>query len=403
MAKPVDCDVLIVGAGPAGSCAAIAAAKQGARVLLVDAKTRIGERPHCGEFVPAQLFGEFPLNRGCIVQKVSAMETCIVRLQDPRCEMDAGSDNSSDDLFLPGFQATPGGEDQHSDVLKRVRSASPGYLIDRVRFDRELAREAARLGATIMSSTRLICKEGDWWVVRHGSEERAIRPRFVVGADGAVSTVAASVGMSRPIFLKGVQVEVPLSEPMDRTLVLLGPELMGGYGWLFPKGKVANAGIGVSSECPAPRRLLGAVLQLLLNMGVIRPGVLASYSGLIPVSGIRRELARDNVILCGDAAGLTHPVTGAGIPQAVFSGIEAGRATALAAASADSRPLRQYEAEVRGRYGGIMAHALSKRKMMTARWNDADFFALCERTWIGFKGYGKREGKRHSGTNRQRP
>ena len=73
MARLTDCDILVVGAGPAGSSAAAAAANSGARTILIDAKARIGEPLHCGEFVPQMLFSEFPLDRGCIVQPVEVM------------------------------------------------------------------------------------------------------------------------------------------------------------------------------------------------------------------------------------------------------------------------------------------------------------------------------------------
>ena len=59
MAKKLTCDLLVVGAGPAGSRAAMRAASNGLQVILIDSKPRIGERPHCGEFVPYQVFTEF--------------------------------------------------------------------------------------------------------------------------------------------------------------------------------------------------------------------------------------------------------------------------------------------------------------------------------------------------------
>ena len=79
MAKQLLCDVLVVGAGPAGSTAAIRAVSQGLDVILIDSKPRIGERPHCGEFVPFQLFTEFALNKNSIVHKVDTLKTWVVQ------------------------------------------------------------------------------------------------------------------------------------------------------------------------------------------------------------------------------------------------------------------------------------------------------------------------------------
>ncbi|MBM3303453.1 MAG: geranylgeranyl reductase, partial [Deltaproteobacteria bacterium] len=106
--------------------------------------------------------------------------------------------------------------------------------------------------------------------------------------------------------------------------------------------------------------------------------------------GLRERLVRDNVILCGDAAGLTHPVTGAGIPQAVLSGALAGRASAQAARTGNVQSLIDYESEIRAHYGGALGHALAKRRLMTRLWDHQDFSSTCEQTWIAFKGYSRR-------------
>jgi geranylgeranyl reductase family protein len=346
--------------------AAAAAAREGAAVLLIEAKTRIGEQPHCGEFVPLQLFRAWTVDRGCITQRVERMETFIIDL-----------DTSGDPLEIPcpaaGFSAQ-------------------GFVIDRVRFDRDLARDAAALGATVLAGARLVGRQDNSWIVLQRGEKFSIRPRFIIAADGAASTVAALQGMARPAFLRGVQKEVPLVRSLDRTLVFLCRELVCGYGWLFPKGKAANVGLGMIPRPDVrPSGLLEKLLDRLCLGGIIRPGSFARSGGLIPVSGIRETLVVDNVLFCGDAAGLTHPVTGAGIPQAVISGDMAGRGAALALRTGKSQPLIEYETEIKRQYGGVIAHALSKRNLMTRRWNDTDFEETCRQTWIAFKGYRKRE------------
>ena len=260
-----------------------------------------------------------------------------------------------------------------------------------MRFDRELARAAAAQGATVLSSTRLVGRKNNSWVIRHRARDLHVRARYVIAGDGPVSTVASILGLRRPETLRGVQVEVPLVRPQEKTFVFLSQKLVGGYGWLFPKGSVANVGLGVMAlDDLNPAGLLEELLEGLRDLGLIRPGILARSGGLIPVSGIREGLVRGNVLFCGDAACLTHPITGAGIPQAVFSGIEAGRAAALALKTDSPEPLSQYEDEVRGRYQGVMLHARSKRDLMMARWHDSEFAQTCRHTWIAFKEYRKR-------------
>lgn len=359
MAPEVLCDVLVVGAGPAGSCAAASAAEEGVSTVLIDAKVRIGEQPHCGEFAPARLFTEFEVGKTCIIQPVEFMETWISQ----------------------GLGELPS--------ARRTEIASPGFMLDRVRFDRDLARQASTRGAVVHCGTRLARVERGRWVAKSPQGEVAFVPKLVIAADGALSSVASVLGLGPLQVIKGIQVEVPLSGPLNRTMVFLDRTFVDGYGWVFPKGSVANVGLGVARGQNAAE-ILDRFLDGLRHSGLIRPGILARSGGMIPVSGIRKALVEDNVAFCGDAAGLTHPITGAGIPQAVFSGDLAGRAAAVSVKTGTHEPLRQYEDEIRGRYEGVINHALSKRIAMTARRNDPDFVKVCEDSWIAFKGYRKR-------------
>ncbi len=428
--------ILVVGAGPAGCCAAAAAARAGVPTLLIDAKSRIGELPHCGEFVPRQLFRKLQFAEDCIVQPVDYMETHVT---------DLWASSGSESTSQPSSMKAPL---RHTDEV--TETDSPGFMINRARFDRHLARQAAAAGATVLSSTRLVGRErdywGEYWILKYNGEEVGTQPHFVIAADGALSTVSSLLGRGRPAILTGIQIEAPLTEPLDRTFVFLDPGIIGGYGWLFPKGRLepqpkfasagsvrtdieggqpfcadsitipgfcqpsvttssqdekrsdvidkgsfANVGIGmVPGTDPHPRRIFEAFVEMLVERGMIRPGRLARSSGTIPVSGLRTSVVRDNVIFCGDAAGLTHPITGAGVPQAVFSGRLAGVSAAAAVKTGDRKHLQDYENEIRGHYAGVLGHALAKRTLMMSRWWDDDFAAVCKQTWIAFKGYRKR-------------
>ena len=150
-------------------------------------------------------------------------------------------------------------------------------------------------------------------------------------------------------------------------------------------------GLGVASEPDlSPRKLLEQLVQTLVSQGLIKPGRLSQTAGLIPVSGMRPTLVLDNVIFCGDAAGLTHPITGAGIPQAVLSGDLAGEAIAATLNTGDRAHLKAYEDEVTSRYRGVLDHALAKRRLMMAGWREAEFEEASKHWWIGFKEYRRR-------------
>jgi flavin-dependent dehydrogenase len=98
-----------------------------------------------------------------------------------------------------------------------------------------------------------------------------------------------------------------------------------------------------------------------------------------------------NILLVGDAAGHTHPVTGAGIFSAVIGGTLAGEAAAQAIKTSDLAALDEYEREWASFMGGPLRHALSKRRYLDRHWSDdpAVLSSAVHETWIAFKEYGR--------------
>lgn len=343
---PEAVDVLVVGGGPAGALAAAQAARTGAKVLLVDKKRRFGALPHCAEFVPRLLAREVTFPSRSQVQPVEGM---LTRLEN-------------EEFFTPG----------------------PGWILDRQVFDHGLVLAAAQAGARVWAGAKLTGREGDTWDIQRGAGTLRVRPGAVVAADGAASATARLAGWPSQALLAGVQMQVPLARPLERTMVFLEPAFRHGYAWLFPQGDAANLGLGCRGDAK-PGRLLDNLRTKLIEQGMILPGVLALAGGAIPVSGPRRELARQNVLLAGDAAGLTHPVTGAGIPQAVFSGLEAGRA-AVHLAGGRAEAGGEYQQKVLARYGGHLARGVAARREMELGWDNGGFSELMAHTWPAWSG-----------------
>ena len=75
-----------------------------------------------------------------------------------------------------------------------------------------------------------------------------LRPRVLIGADGPHSSVGAAIGAINRDLVETRQVTVPLVLPHDATDIFLSADYPGGYAWLFPKGAVANVGLGVAVE-----------------------------------------------------------------------------------------------------------------------------------------------------------
>ena len=139
-----------------------------------------------------------------------------------------------------------------------------------------------------------------------------------------------AIGLVNAELVETRQVTVPLNAAHDATDIFLSADIPGGYAWLFPKGGVANLGLGVAPAHRAKLKpLLEALRQRLIAEGRIGTDILGHTGGAIPVGGMTGAhgmLGERVALLAGDAAGLVNPVTGAGIPAAVISGRMAGEA-----------------------------------------------------------------------------
>ena len=350
----VSCDVLVVGAGPAGSSAARAAAEAGVRVLLLDRRKTPGVPVRCAEYVPAQLIGELNVGRDFVVQSISGMQT-----------------------FLPNGESRT--------------SPSKGFMIRRDRFDQCLAAAAAIQGAKRMYHTRVLGRGTGGAVIARSHdkpwERIQIRAGVVIGADGPHSTIGRGVGARNTNMLIGLQVSMPLEHPQEYTEVYFEPDIFGGYGWFFPKKNAVNIGVGMRPSAvsgKSPQTVLEGFVQRFLDQKRISDGVQHRTGGWIPAAPLRSAVSED-VILAGDAAGHTHPITGAGIFSAVTCGEMAGRWAAEAVKTKDLSILREYDKEWQDLFGSTLQRGYDRRIHMESHWNDLS--RTIKKTWVAFREY----------------
>ncbi len=299
--------MVVVGAGPAGSVAAVVLARGGARVGLVD-KAGVGRDKACGDLVGP---------RG-------------VRLLDDLGLSITGAP-AVGDMLVTG----PSGRR----VVLPARSGLtyPGHaiVVPRAQFDASLRRAALDAGAIDIPAR--VAAVDDSGVVLDGGA--VVHADMVIGADGATSTIARTAGLvDRQRVLWGfamrgyVRAEVPL--PIIALWNDRPRRGFPGYGWLFPSPDGANfgLGIGLGNRREQAHRAQGQLDEFrahLVHLGLLDPAVespVRHLGGWLKMGLVGTRPAQGRVLLVGDAAGLVNPLQGEGIAQALASGHAAARA-----------------------------------------------------------------------------
>src|SRR6202521_2837870 len=283
-----DCDIAVIGAGPAGSRTARNLARSGMRVRLLEEHRAIGVPSHCSGLISLRTLREAEIGEEAAIHRITG---AFVHTQS-------------------GSQAALGGE------------KTQAVAIDRVRWDQTLAEQAQRAGAEMVRARLTSVERENSHVKLHvqtDGRDSTMTARMLVGADGTHSRVARTLGMPRPAeYAYNLGIEGRLSPGAgtewrdDFVHVFVGRELAPGwFGWIIPTGDgVVRVGIGSSGpvkpiECY--RRLAQAFPALFASIEPCR-----MYGGTIPLTFAPRSY-EDNVLLVGDAAGQVKPFSGGGI------------------------------------------------------------------------------------------
>lgn len=322
-------DVIVVGAGPAGSTAAAEAARHGLDVLLIEKRQEIGEPVRCAE-------GIFK----------DGLEDFIS--YDPKWVC---AEISRARIYAPDGSVL---------CFSQQGDGVAGYVLERKLFDRALAKQAAEAGSEVYVKTQatgLIIEGGVVKGIKGIRDGKGFyaRSKVVIGADGVESKVGRWAGLIGPIRLVDIEscAEFMISDvDVDAGCLELyfGNEVSpGGYAWVFPKGnKEANVGLGILGS-----RFNGVrPIQYLKKFVDKRfPGcdVVQAIAGAVPVCDVRHRISTGGLMLAGDGARLVDPLLGAGIMNAMISGRMAGNVAAQAIKSGDvsSQALQKYDVQIR--------------------------------------------------------
>ncbi len=336
-------DILVVGSGPAGSAAAITAAKAGLSVGVVD-KASFPRAKLCGGLITGR--------------SAKALDHVFGLTLDP-------------DLF---YRSTHIRFLSDGTLLSEITDAPDMYLTQRWDFDAELHKRAIAAGVTayLGQPFRDVDLAAHTVTLRNGT---TLGYRCLIGADGVSSPVAKALfGQAynpRTIGF-GFEVEAPHDHPKSSAVEVDFSATDWGYGWSFPKPSSQTIGVGgVQSRSP---NMASAMTRFVNQTGADTHG--AKRKGhFLPFGDFSKTPGKGAVLLAGDAAGLVDPITGEGIALAIESGQLAAKAAIDALhAKAPKTAYRRYKRALRPIHRSL-SHARRWRWMIFPKATQPAFIA----------------------------
>jgi geranylgeranyl reductase family protein len=342
-----DVDVLVVGAGPAGAAAGLAARRRGLDVLVVDKAT-------------------FPRDKTC----GDGLTTAALRFLEQL---------GVDIRALPGYMpvretvlVSPSGRQVS---LPLPPDGDHAAVVPRVELDAAIVAKAREAGVEVRDGTPVtgIDVASDGVSVALGTNG-TVRAGVVVAADGHYSFVRRSVRPAAPPELGTWHAFRQYFQGVDdrRLWVLFEPDLLPGYAWVFPlPGRRANVGFGVLRHPGMSGKELNARWREVLARPIVRkvlgPDAEAEATHRawpIPASFEYDALADGRVLYVGDAANVVDPLTGEGIAQAIETAVLAIDAIAAGDAAGSGR---RYKEGVRRSLGRDLRFAAALQRVLRSR------------------------------------
>ena len=325
--------MVTVGAGVAGCEAALEASKKTARVLVLEEHPQVGIPSHCSGVV-----------------SLKGLE--LLGLE---------AHSSFSQKLIHGARFFP----PHGESIEVRKKGPVALILNRMKLDQFLAKQAVAAGAELRAKTRASkferTADGDLLTLGDGSK---VQTKIVIDASGAGSRLPEQAGLQSPDWtqiLPGLQYElVDMKEQGDLVELFFGSKRAPGFfAWSIPTGK-NSARVGLASKKGNVKRFLDDLVKEQWPKATVD----ATKSGSVLVAGPISRCWSTGFIVVGDAAGQVKQTTGGGIVIGGYCGKLAGIAAASASVRNGEDPegfLRNYDSQWREKFGSDL------RKMGLAR------------------------------------
>ena len=309
MSEELHYDVVVVGAGPAGSSAALMAAKNGVKVALIEKENSIAQTVRTSGVTWIKNIKEFGIPDDCF-NSIKNFSFC-----------------------------SPNNEVTISDSVSRAA------VLDVRKTYRWLAQQAKNAGADIFIKTNIndVIKNSNGDIIGvkgiKDNDKIIFHSKVIIDASGFSSIICKTMGFVTQWkrFGAGAEYEVKAENVDAQTWWLMVGQKYSpaGYAWIFPLGNnIVRIGVGIGkpeSDVDPTQRLkeiMDAKLGPIKKLGKITP--IEFHYGLIPNDGLSRKTVFNNLILVGDSAGQANPLVLEGIRYAIKFGRVAGQVSANA-------------------------------------------------------------------------
>lgn len=332
----IDCDVLVIGAGPAGCSAARASALRGAKTIVIDKKREIGVPVQCAEGIGRYLFPYLPFKipKELLIWKINGISFNVGDI-----------------------------------TINRTGGIWSGFAINRKYFDKWLAEMAVNTGANLMIGTELtdLTVEDGYKVtkatIKTSKGEKNIRPKVIIAADGVDSTVLRllrfRISLEKTGYVLGFDMKNVSFKSSNYDHLFLGDFAPGGYGYVFPTSKTtANIGVATLFKKENIENYVENFLETIQTKNRLNCMMkVTEKSGMVAFLDQTDKLAYGNVLLVGDVANQNLKPFVEGFLPAIICGDIVGKVALRNITNARENSNKLYTETINQKFGILLNYS----------------------------------------------